>query len=217
MLHVFCLRSPFQRGERPLPMAGLLGRWKVRVPGGLDEVALQQESYKKADHAAWSKERIQIHCMVRERQGELISVVLEGFASNYQSQFWNPNSILLSHQQVRRGACGKCTLTFSYSQWARTAQGFLACSMLRCLPLLPPPTSLHLGTTTCNPHLLVGCMVPWQEVETRRHPWVISLGSALHCSLKWLLIETALLQNVACTWLQSKNSQRNWKTACEIF
>ena len=165
MFSLICLRSPFQRGERPLPMAGLLGRWKVRVPGGLDEVALQQESYKKADHATWSKESIQIHCMVRERQGELISVVWEGFASNYQSQFWNPNSILPSHQQVFRVACGKCTLTFGYSRWARTAQGFLACSMLRCLPLLPPPTSLHLGTTTCNPHLLVGCMVPWQEVE----------------------------------------------------
>ena len=61
----------------------------------------------------------------------------------------------------------------------------------------------------------------WETWElwkvTRRHPWVILLGSVLHCSLKWLLIETALLQNVACTWLQSKNSQRNWKTACEMF
>ena len=93
------------------------------------------------------------------------------FASVRESWFpWCEREVRIqfmpSHQQqVRRGACGKCTLTFSYFRWARTAQGFLACSMLRCLPLLPPPTSLHLGTTTCNPHLLVGCMVPWQEVE----------------------------------------------------
>ena len=82
MFFLICLRSPFQRGERPLPMAGLLGRWKVRVPGGLDEVALQQESYKKADHATWSKESIQIRCMVRERQGELIGRFVEVLAVN---------------------------------------------------------------------------------------------------------------------------------------
>ena len=108
----------------------------------------------------------------------------------------------------------RCTIIFNYSQWARTAQGFLACSMLRCLALPSPRTSLYLGTTTCNPHLLVGCMVPWQveRGSLRSQEGILEW----FCSLKWLLIETALLQcsrHVAA----EHNSQRNWKTACETF